>query len=159
MIAPDAFVASTATLIGHVEISTQASIWFGSVLRGDQGYIFVGRGSNVQDNVTIHTPQGGETLIEENVTIGHGAVLEGCVIERGALVGMNAVVMRDAVVGAGALVGAGAVVSEGMQVPAGTLVAGVPAEVKKELGGSSLDWIKGAAAHYRSLARQYMEEG
>jgi carbonic anhydrase/acetyltransferase-like protein (isoleucine patch superfamily) len=159
VLAPDAFVAPTATLIGYVEIGAQASVWFGAILRADKGHIVIGRGSNVQDNVLIHTPAGGEALIENNVTIGHGAVLEGCVIKRGALVGMNAVVMRDAVVGAGSLVGAGAVVSEGMQVPPGTLVAGVPATVKKELSGSSHDWIDGAAAHYRSLAREYMEEG
>jgi len=158
VLAPDAFVAPTATLIGNVEVGAEASVWFGAVLRGDKGHIVVGKGSNVQDNVMIHTPEGGETLIEENVTIGHGAVLEGCVIKQGALVGMNAVVMRDAVVGEGCLVGAGAVVSEGMQVPPGTLVAGVPAKVKKELSGSSLNWIDGAAAHYRSLAREYMEE-
>lgn len=158
MIAPDAFVAPTATLIGHVEVGARASIWFGSVLRGDQGHIVVGRGSNVQDNVTIHTPQGGETLIEEDVTIGHGAVLEGCLIKRGALVGMNAVVMQDAVVGAGSLVAAGAVVSEGMQVPPGTLVAGVPATVRKELRGSSLHWVERAAARYRTLAGEHLEE-
>lgn len=158
VLAPDAFVAPTATLIGHVSIGAQASIWFGAVLRADKGHIDVGRGSNVQDNVLIHTPEGGEALIEENVTIGHGAVLEGCVIKRGALVGMNAVVMRGAVVGESSLVGAGAVVSEGMQVLPGTLVAGVPATVKKELSRSSLNWIDGAAAHYRRLAREYMEE-
>ncbi len=159
VLALDAFVAPTATLIGHVEIGEQASVWFGTVLRADKGHIVIGRGSNVQDNVLIHTPNGGETLIEENVTIGHGAVLEGCVIKSGALVGMNAVVMRDAVVGSGSLVAAGAIVSEGMRVPPGTLVAGAPAMVKKELSGSSLDWIQGAAEHYRGLAREYMEEG
>lgn len=159
VLAPDAFVAPTATLIGYVEIGAQASIWFGAVLRADTGHIEVGRGSNVQDNVLIHTPKGGETLIEENVTIGHGAVLEGCVIKRGSLVGMNAVVMRDAVIGEGCMVAAGAVVSEGMQVPPGTLVAGVPATIKNELSGRSLDRIQRAAAHYRGLAREYMEEG
>ena len=159
VLASDAFVAPTATLIGNVEVSAQASIWFGAVLRADKGHIEVGRGSNVQDNVLIHTPKGGEAVIEENVTIGHGAVLEGCVIKRGALVGMNAVVMRGAVVGEGSLVGAGAVVGEGMQVPPRTLVAGVPATVKKELSESSVDWINGAAKHYQDLAREYIEEG
>lgn len=134
-------------------------MWFGAVLRADKGHIVIGRGSNVQDNAMIHTPEGGQTLIEEDVTIGHGAVLEGCVIRRGALVGMNAVVMRGAVVGEGCLVAAGAVLSEGMQVPPGTLVAGVPATVKKEVSGSSRKWIDGAAAHYRRLAREYLEEG
>ncbi len=135
------------------------SVWFGAILRADKGHIAVGRGSNVQDNALIHTPEGGETLIGEDVTIGHGAVLEGCVVKRGALIGMNAVVMRDAVVGEGCLVAAGAVVSEGMQVPAGTLAAGVPAKVKQQLSGSSRQRIERAAAHYRDLSREYLKEG
>ncbi len=140
-------------------IGALASIWFGAILRADKGHIAIGRGSNVQDNVLIHTPEGGEALIGENVTIGHGAVLEGCLIRSGVLIGMNAVVMREAIVEEGSLVGAGAVVSEGMRVPAGTLVAGVPATLKGELGASARERIERAAAHYRSLAREYLEEG
>lgn len=159
VLAPDAFIAPTATLIGHVEIGAQASVWFGAVLRGDKGHIVIGEGSNVQDNVLIHTPEGGQAMIGQDVTIGHGAVLEGCTIQRGVLVGMNAVVMRNAVVGEGCLVAAGAVVSEGMQVPPGTLVAGVPATVKKQVGESAQARIEHAAVHYRGLAREYLEEG
>ncbi len=157
-IAPSAFIALTAVLIGKVEVAEGASIWFGAVLRGDHGRIVVGPGSNVQDNATIHAPEGGETVLHENVTIGHGAVLEGCVIERGALIGMNAVVLHGARVGAHSLVAAGSVVTEGQVVPPRSLVAGAPARVKKQLDGSSAGWVEMAADKYRELAGDYMRE-
>lgn len=155
-VAPDAFIAPTAVLIGDVEIGEQASIWFGAVLRGDHGRIVIGRGSNVQDNATLHAPQDGATVIEQDVTIGHGAVLEGCLVRRGALIGMNAVVLQAATIGEQAMVAAGSVVVEGMQVPPRTLAAGVPAKIKKELDGSSMQWVDGSAAVYRHLAREYL---
>ncbi len=157
-IAPDAFIAPTAVLIGDVEIGAEASIWFGAVLRGDHGRIVIGQGSNVQDNVTLHAPEDGATVIESDVTIGHGAVLEGCLVRRGALIGMNAVVLHAATIGEQAMVAAGSVVVEGMQVPPHTLAAGVPAKIKKELDGSSKQWVEGSAAVYRQLAREYLGE-
>ncbi len=155
-VGPDAFVAPTAVLIGDVEIGAEASIWFGAVLRGDHGRILIGPGSNVQDNATLHAPENGATVIEKDVTIGHGAVLEGCVVKRGALIGMNAVILHDATVGEQAMVAAGSVVGEGMQVPPRTLAAGVPAKIKKVLDGSSMQWVDGSAAVYRHLAREYL---
>lgn len=154
-IAPDAFIAPTATIIGNVEIGAGASIWYGAVLRGDHGRIVVGRGSNVQDNATLHVPEDGATIIQEDVTIGHGAVLEGCVIENGALIGMNAVVLHGARVGDHSLVAAGSVVTENMSVPPRTLAAGVPATIKKGIDGSSAQWVSMAAAKYRELAAQH----
>lgn len=148
-----AFIAPTAVIIGQVEIGEGASIWYGAVLRGDNGRIVIGRGSNVQDNATVHVQQHGATLIGDDVTIGHGAVLEGCIVEQGALIGMNAVVLPGARVGAYSLVAAGAVVSEGMLIPPRTLVAGVPARVKKPLEGNAADWVARAATHYRGLAQ------
>ncbi|MBI3763881.1 MAG: gamma carbonic anhydrase family protein [Chloroflexi bacterium] len=156
IVAPSAFIAPTAVLIGDVEIGEEASVWFGAVLRGDHGRIVVGRGSNVQDNVTIHAPEDGSTIIEEDVTIGHGAVLEGCLARRGALIGMNAVVLQCATLGEGCMVAAGSVVGEGMVVPPRTLVAGAPARVKKEVADSSMRWVDGAAAIYRDYAREYL---
>jgi carbonic anhydrase/acetyltransferase-like protein (isoleucine patch superfamily) len=156
-IAPDAFVAPTATLIGNVEVEAGASIWYGAVLRGDLGRIVIGRGSNVQDNATLHAPNGGATILREDVTVGHGAVLEGCLIEAGALIGMNAVVLDGATVGEASLVAAGSVVTENMVVPAHVLAAGVPAQIKKPVGGGSADWLSTAAATYRSLAGQHRE--
>ena len=157
-IAPNVFIAPTAVVIGNVEIGEGASVWYGAVLRGDHGRIVIGRGSNVQDNATIHAPEGGETIIKDDVTVGHGAVLEGCVIENGALIGINAVVLHGARVGEYSMIAAGSVVTENMVVPPRTLAAGVPAKVKKTLDGSSAEWVGRAAAKYRELAREHSEE-
>ncbi len=156
-IAPNAFIAPTAVIIGNVEIGEGASVWYGAVLRGDHGRIVIGRGSNVQDNATLHVPENGTTLIQENVTIGHGAVLEGCVVENGALIGMNAVILQNATIGEQAMIAAGSVVKEGTLIPPRTLAAGVPAKVMKELDGRSAQWVSVAAARYRELAQDHRE--
>lgn len=150
------FIAPTAVLVGDLEISEGVSIWFGAVLRGDYGRIVIGRGSNVQDNAMVHAPPDGETVIGEGVTIGHGAVLEGCSIGNQTVIGANAVVTFGATVGERCMVAAGAVVSEGMTVPPGTLVAGVPAVVKKQLSGSSKQWVEEAGRHYQVLGQKYL---
>jgi carbonic anhydrase/acetyltransferase-like protein (isoleucine patch superfamily) len=155
-VADDAFVAPTAVLIGNVVVEPGASVWFGAVLRGDNSLIEVGRGSCVQDNAVIHCAADLPTRIGENVTIGHMALLEGCVIEDGALIGMGAIVLQRARVGARALVAAGAVVGEGVEIPAGMLAAGVPATVKKELAGSSQRWVETAALEYQRKRLRYM---
>jgi carbonic anhydrase/acetyltransferase-like protein (isoleucine patch superfamily) len=154
----DAFVAPSATLIGDVVLEAESSVWFGAVLRGDFDRILVGAGSCVQDNAVVHAAEGLPTLIGANVTVGHGAILEGCVLEDGALVSMGAIVLQGARVGAGAIVAAGGVVREGQEIPAGVLAAGVPAVVKKEVDGSSRRWVETAAAEYRELRRRYLEE-
>ncbi len=158
-IAPSAFVAPTAVLIGDVNVGEKASIWFGAVLRGDVSRIEIGAGASIQDNVVIHTAADRLTLIGEEVTVGHGAILEGCTVERRALVGMNAVVLRNAVVGEEALVGAGSVVTDGTVIPARYVAAGVPATVKKELSGSALHWIEESAPAYIRLSRSYLAQG
>ena len=157
-IAEDAFVAPTATLIGAVELGPEASVWFGAVLRGDLERIVVGAGSCVQDNAVIHAAAGLPTLIGDNVTVGHAAMLEGCVVEDGALISMGAIVLQRARVGAGALIAAGSVVREGQEIPSGVVAAGVPAVVKKQVDGSSRRWLETAAAEYRELRRRYLEE-
>ncbi len=157
-VAPSAWIAPTATLIGDVEVGEEASIWFGAVLRGDVGRIEVGARVNIQDNAVLHTTDRVPTIVGEAATIGHGAVLEGCTVERGALVGMNAVVLHDAVVGEEALVGAGSVVTDGTRIPPRTMAAGAPCRVRKELAGASAAWIAGAAATYVRLSRQYRDE-
>jgi carbonic anhydrase/acetyltransferase-like protein (isoleucine patch superfamily) len=156
-IADDAFVAQTAVLIGDVVVEAEASIWFGAVLRGDNsGGIRVGRGSCVQDNCVIHCADDLPTVIGENVTVGHMAMLEGCEIGDGALIGMGAIVLQRAHVGIRSLVAAGAVVGEGVQIPPGVLAAGVPATVRKELAGSSQRWVETAALEYQSKRLRYM---
>jgi carbonic anhydrase/acetyltransferase-like protein (isoleucine patch superfamily) len=156
-VAADAFVAPTATLIGDVVLERESSVWFGAVLRGDFGRILVGEGSCVQDNAVVHAGEDAPTIVGANVTLGHGAMLEGCVVEDGALIATGAIVLPGARVGAGALVAAGSVVREGQEIPAGALAAGIPAVVKKEVGGSSRRWVATAAAEYRELRRRYLD--
>lgn len=158
---PTAFVAPGATVIGNVTVGAEASIWFGAVLRGDEPdhEIRIGARTSIQDNCVIHVSARGATVIGEDVTVGHGAVLESCVVGRGALIGMNAVVLQGATVGEQALVAAGSVVPDGGEVPARHLAAGAPARVKKELEGASLGWVQNSAAHYVELSRDYLRQG
>jgi len=152
---PAAYIAPTAVLIGDVEIEANASVWFGAVLRGDESTITVKTGANVQDNVVIHCAENLPTVIEENATIGHSAQLEGCVVERGALVGMGATMLQRSRLGAGSMLAAGAVLTEGSEVPPGHLAAGVPATVKKPLAGSSDGWVSSSARHYQERSVKY----
>ena len=154
----DAYIAPTAVLIGDVEVAAGASVWFGAVLRADEAAIKLGEGSNVQDNAVIHCARDLPTLIERDATIGHSAQLEGCVVEAGALVGMGATMLQRSRLGAGSMLAAGAVLGEGKEVPPGHLAAGVPASVKKELDGSSRQWVGNSARHYRERAIAYRSE-
>lgn len=156
-IARSAFVAPTAAIVGHVRVGEESSIWFNAVLRADNGEnaIRIGERTSIQDGCIVHISTRRGTRVGNDVTVGHGAILEGCTIEDRVLVGMNAVVLEGAEVGAGALVAAGSVVTAGMKIPAGVLAAGAPAQVKKEISGSSAWWIEHSAAHYVDLARRY----
>lgn len=160
MVDATAWIAPTATLIGNVVVEAHASVWFGAVLRGDDPdhEIRVGARSSVQDNCVVHVSARGPTIIGSEVTVGHGAVMESCVIGDGALIGMNAVVLQGAVVGEQALIAAGAVVAAGAEIPARHLAAGAPAKVKKELEGESLGWVTTSAEHYVELAGRYRRE-
>src|SRR3954466_8813183 len=126
-VADDAFIAPTAVLIGDVTVGAGASIWFGAVLRGDNSSIVIGAGSNVQDNCVIHCADQLPTIVGENVTVGHMAMLQVVAIGDGALIGMGAILLQRAKVGAESLVAAGAVVGEGVEIPGGVLAAGIPA--------------------------------
>lgn len=152
---PEAWVAPTAVLIGDVVVGAGASIWFGAVLRGDAATITIGAGTNIQDNAVIHCSADLPTVLEDDVTVGHGACLEGCLVETGSLVGTGAIMLQRSRLGRGALLAAGAVLAEGQEIPAGHLAAGVPAEVKKELSGSSADWVTHPARHYQENARRF----
>jgi carbonic anhydrase/acetyltransferase-like protein (isoleucine patch superfamily) len=158
---PSAFIAPTATIIGHVVIEEEASVWFGATIRGDDltHPIRIGARTSVQDNCVVHVSAQGPTLVGPDVTIGHGAVLESCTIGRSALIGMNATVLQLATVGDEALVAAGAVVAAGASIPARRLAAGAPAQVKKELAGESLRWVTQSSAHYVKLSRSYLDQG
>ncbi len=154
-VAKSAFIAPTATLIGDVIVEDEASIWFGAVLRGDYGRITVKKGSSVQDNAVVHVVPDSETIIGEDVTVAHGAILHGCIIERGAIIGMGAVIQDFAKIGREAMIAAGSVVPANMEVPDRHLAAGVPASVKKEITGASMMWVATSAPMYRELAQKY----
>jgi gamma-carbonic anhydrase len=152
-----AYVAPNATLIGDVELGDDASIWFGTVVRGDIHSVRIGARTNIQDNCVLHVTAGTAPVnIAEEVTIGHGVIAHGCTIERGALIGMGSRVLDGSVIGAEALVGAGAVVSEGMHVPPRTLVVGVPARVKRPLTPGELTRLDQSWRHYVQVKDAYL---
>ncbi len=133
VLAPTACVADNATLMGQVTVGPEANIWYGAVLRGDEAPITVGEGSNLQDNAVVHVSPGHPTHIGRWVTVGHGAILHGCTVEDGSLVGMGAILMNDCVIGTGAMVAAGALVTQRTVIPPHSLVMGSPAKVVRSL--------------------------
>lgn len=153
------FLAPTAVLVGDVRVGDRANIWFGAVLRGDSSHIAIGAECSIQDTAVIHCAHDLPTVIGHRVVVGHGALLEGCVVEDEALIGMGAVVLQHARVGAGALVAAGAVVSERAQVAPQMLAAGVPAVERKKLSGSALEWTRTASQEYQHYSHRYMTAG
>jgi carbonic anhydrase/acetyltransferase-like protein (isoleucine patch superfamily) len=150
-----AWVAPNASLIGKVRVEADASVWFGAVLRGDIDEIALGPRSNLQDNAVVHTELGSPAVIGADVSVGHGAVVHGCTIEDGCLIGMNATVLTDAVVGAQSLVAAGAVVLEGTVIPPRSLVAGVPGKVRRELTDDEVAALHDNSARYVLRAQTY----
>jgi carbonic anhydrase/acetyltransferase-like protein (isoleucine patch superfamily) len=150
------FIAETATVIGKVRLLNSASVWFGAVLRGDNEWIEIGEGSNVQDNSTCHTDMGFPLTIGKNCTVGHNVILHGCTLEDGALVGMGSIVMNGARIGRGCIVGAGAVITEGKQFPERSLIIGAPARVIRTLDpaqvteiASTVDFYVGNGSRYK----------
>ncbi|MCL1871287.1 MAG: gamma carbonic anhydrase family protein [Promicromonosporaceae bacterium] len=152
---PTAWIAPTATLIGRVRIGPRASVWYGAVLRGDMDQIVLGEGSNLQDNVVVHTDTGVPTLIGAGVGVGHGAIVHGATVGDGALVGMGATLLNRSVVGEGAFVAAGALVREGQEVPAHHLAVGVPAKVRGELDDAGRERVHRNALEYQELAARH----
>ena len=156
-IASNVFIASNATVIGDVTIATGASVWFGCVLRGDERGIRIGADSNVQDLALIHTSRSGtDAQLGARVTIGHSAIIHGCIIHDDVLIGMGAIVLDDVVVESGALIAAGAVVSPGKLVRSGELWAGIPARKIGDVGDAHRATIASTPPHYRQKAAQYI---
>ncbi|MGB0844486.1 MAG: gamma carbonic anhydrase family protein [Alphaproteobacteria bacterium] len=151
------WVASTAVCIGKVCLKQDASVWWNAVLRGDNEWITLGQGSNVQDGCVLHTDPGFPLTIGANVTVGHKAILHGCTIGDGALIGMGATVLNGAVIGEGALVGAGAFVGEGKHIPAGALVMGVPGKVVRTLTPEQISKMQEGALRYQENWKRYSE--
>ncbi len=152
---PDAWVSPTAVLIGDVVVEAGANIWFGAVLRGDNERITVGAGSNVQENAVLHTDMGYPLLIGTDCTIGHKAMLHGCVIGHGSLIGMGATLLNGAKVGDGCLIGACALITEGKQIADGSLVMGSPGKVIRTLDKAAQDGLLASARSYRANAARF----
>jgi carbonic anhydrase/acetyltransferase-like protein (isoleucine patch superfamily) len=151
----DCWVAPSAVVVGDVRLARDASIWWGSVVRADSERIEIGEGSNIQDNCTMHTDPGFVLRVGANVTVGHMAMLHGCVIDDGALVGMGAIVLNGARIGAGSIVGANALVAEGKEIPERVLVVGSPARVVRELSDDEVAHLAVSATTYQEKWRRY----
>ena len=159
VIHPSCFLAAGSRVIGDVELEENVSIWFNAVVRGDVERVRIRKGTNIQDGAVIHvTHFKNPTLIGENVTVGHGAIIHGCTIGDRSLVGMNAVVLDRAVIGKECLVAAGSVVRGGMVVPDGTMVAGIPAKIIKTLSEDERAMVREGADNYMMYVQHYRGE-
>lgn len=149
---PSVFVAPTASIIGDVEVGEGSSVWYGAVLRGDESQIRIGSHTSIQDNTVIHCSHDLPTVVGSHVTVGHSALLEGCVVEDGSLVGMGAILLQRSRLGRGAILAAGSVLREGAEIPDGMLAAGTPAQVKKEVAPDGRWTGERPVRVYRDLA-------
>ena len=154
----DYYVADNAVVVGSVILGHGASVWFNSVVRGDNDLITIGEGTNIQDAAVLHVDEGVPLVLGADVSVGHQATLHGCTVEDGALVGISAVVLNHAVIGRGSLVGAGALVPEGKVIPERSLAVGTPARVVRTLTEEDAAGIERIARHYVEKARWYREE-
>lgn len=152
---PSAYVAESAELIGTVIVEEGASVWSNVVARGDNEPITIGRGANVQEGTVLHTDMGYPLTIGAGATVGHQAMLHGCTVGEGALIGIQAVVLNGAVIGPRCLVGAGALVTEGKEFPDGSMIIGSPAKVVRQLTPEQIDGLRASAQHYVDNARRY----
>lgn len=156
-IAGDAWVAPDANVIGRVVLSPGSSVWFGATLRGDNEPITLGARSNLQENVVCHTDPGFPVVVGDDVTVGHKAMLHGCTIGDGSLIGMGATILNGAKIGKGCLIGAGALVTEGKVIPDGSLVMGAPGKVVRTLDDEAREKLIASAAGYQAKAARFRE--
>ncbi|MEM8560688.1 MAG: gamma carbonic anhydrase family protein [Pseudomonadota bacterium] len=152
------FIAPNAAVIGNVTLHANSSIWFSCTLRADVERIEVGAGSNIQDGTVMHADPGFPMVVGANVTVGHNAMLHGCTIGDGSLIGISAVVLNGAKIGKGCLIGANALVTEGMEIPDGSLVLGSPAKIKKQLSEEQQAVLLLNAEHYVRNAHRFNDE-
>lgn len=157
-IADDVFIAPGVQIIGDVVIEEGSSIWYNAVLRGDLAPIRIGKRCNIQDGCIGHVNLDQPLIVEDDVSVGHGAIIHGCTIGKGTLIGMGAIVLNGAEVGEYALIGAGSIVTENTQVPAYTLSLGSPARVKRELAESDLERMKRTTDSYVLKGKEYRQE-
>lgn len=152
------FVAPNATVLGDVTLQTESSVWYGAVLRGDHGSITVGRRSNVQDNAVLHCDEGGSLTLGDDVSVGHSAVIHGCTVGDGSLIGMHATLLNHCVVGKNCIIGAGALVPEGMVIPDGMIAVGVPAKILRPATPAQIENIFQNSIHYVTCARLHAKD-
>ena len=156
---PSAFVADDAVVIGDVEIGSDASIWFGSIVRGDVNYIRIGDRTNIQDACVIHvSSKDHPTILEHEITVGHRVTLHGCYVENGCLIGMGSIILDGARIGRNSLVAAGCLVTPGTIIPPEALVMGAPARVKRQLTREELDSLSTSWQNYVDLSRRYISK-
>lgn len=158
-ISEKAFVAKNATVIGDVTVEEDANIWFGAAIRGDMDSIYIGKGSNVQDNAVVHVDKGFPVRIGENVTIGHGAIVHGCTVGDNVLVGMGAIILNGAKIGDNCIIGAGATVTQNKEIPANSLLVGCPAKVIREVDGQGAESTRQNALRYIEEGKEYKKLG
>lgn len=156
-VSEDSWIAPDANLIGKIVVEDSASVWFGCTLRGDNEEIRVGAGSNVQENCILHTDMGFPLQIGAGCTIGHKAMLHGCVIGDNSLIGMGATILNGAVIGRNCLIGAGALVTEGKQIPDGSLVMGAPGKVVRTLDADAIEGLRQSALSYQANMRRFRD--
>ncbi|WAM35694.1 gamma carbonic anhydrase family protein [Caldicellulosiruptor acetigenus] len=154
-IAPSAFVAENAVIIGDVEIGENSSVWFGCVLRCEENRIIIGKNTNIQDLTTIHTDHCCSVIIGDNVTVGHNVVLHGCEIGNNVLIGMGSIIMNGSKIGDNSLIGAGSLITQNTVIPPNTLVFGRPAKVIRELTPEEIEKIAISAKEYIELSNEY----
>lgn len=151
-----AFIADDAIVIGDVEIGEDASVWFGSIIRGDVNFIRIGARTNIQDMTMIHvSSKTHSTVLEEEITVGHNVTLHGCYVERGCLIGIGAILLDGVRIGRNSLVAAGSLLTPGTQIPPNSLVMGSPAKVKRELNTDELAYLEKSWRNYVELKRYY----
>ncbi|MEL6685184.1 MAG: gamma carbonic anhydrase family protein [Pseudomonadota bacterium] len=157
-VAETAWVAPGSYVVGDVALEDKTSVWFGCTLRGDNERITIGAGSNVQENCVLHTDMGFPLTIGAGCTIGHKAMLHGCVVGENSLIGMGATVLNGAVIGKDCLIGAGALITEGKVIPDGSLVMGVPGKVVRELDEAAIAGLRLSALHYQENAARFARD-
>ncbi len=156
-VAASAWVADNAQVMGDVEIGENASVWFGTTVRGDTDTITIGAGSNIQDGSVLHADDGVPLVVGANVTVGHQVMLHGCTIGDGSLIGIGAIVLNGARIGRHCLVGAGALVTEGKEFPDGSMILGSPARVVKNLSPEQIEGLRQSALHYQQNAERFRQ--
>lgn len=155
---PSAYITDNASIIGKVKIDAKANIWFGAVIRGDNELIHIGENSNLQEGCVLHTDPGFPLSVGKNVTVGHQAMLHGCTIGEGSLIGIQAIILNGAKIGKNCLVGAGALITEGKEFPDNCLIVGSPAKVIRQLSEETIQGIRNNTEHYVKRGQEYKTE-